>query len=506
MVNKSPKTHRWLWTLVPCAVVLCLAAWLRGAEYDEQYTLFLTAGHARPDWPETDFPAQLARMFQTGHTGIVEIARDLMLTDVHPPLYFWLVSVWRAAAGEGLFAARLFSVAASIGALALIGTIARLTGIPPVRAILLALGMYAFAYTGIVARGFALTQLLLLGGVYLLISGRRIQTFAAAGALLGAAVLTNYLAVFVASAGLLALTWHDWRRPRVLAAWPGFLLFMPAVLWWFLTQRGSRDGQFPPFALGSALVRLARSGAGAMFGGLPLYVPDSLSWTVSGILGLMLIALFARVIVRWRHIGVPRTRAMFGLTSVAPGLGLLVLGFVFHNVPIEVRYFAFATPFIALLLAATLPPWSAACVLTIQAAAILGLILAPQTMQPMGGAARAASGLMGDGLVLLPRGNDGVGIVGAFAIEAAPSLRLRLIRGNETPDQIRDSLGGHRRVALALLGQDALSRRAVAAMRLAMDSPDWREVAHSPHIAVYERIGGGPIAAHAEDFVNGEHR
>ena len=37
--------------------VLLTAAWLRGAEYDEQYTLFLTAGMARPTWPDDVFPA-----------------------------------------------------------------------------------------------------------------------------------------------------------------------------------------------------------------------------------------------------------------------------------------------------------------------------------------------------------------------------------------------------------------------------------------------------------------
>ena len=35
------------------ALVLTTAAWLRGAEYDEQYTLFLTSGVARPDWPSS---------------------------------------------------------------------------------------------------------------------------------------------------------------------------------------------------------------------------------------------------------------------------------------------------------------------------------------------------------------------------------------------------------------------------------------------------------------------
>ena len=43
------------------------------------------------------------------------------------------------------------------------------------------------------------------------------------------------------------------------------------------------------------------------------------------------------------------------MAAAAPPLGLLLLGFVFDNAPIELRYLAFATPFIGLLLAAALP-------------------------------------------------------------------------------------------------------------------------------------------------------
>ena len=127
LVNGSPKSHRLFWILLPCAVVLCLAAQLRGAEYDEQYTLFLTSGVPRPDWPDTVFPAGLARQSQSGTASLAGIAYDLRVTDVHPPLYFWLVSLWRRAFGSELFVARLLSVALGIGSLALTGVIARLS-------------------------------------------------------------------------------------------------------------------------------------------------------------------------------------------------------------------------------------------------------------------------------------------------------------------------------------------------------------------------------------------
>jgi hypothetical protein len=545
LVNRSLKKYGFLWVLLPCAVVLILAAWLRGAEYDEQYTLFLTSGVPRPDWPVTVFPAGVARDIQAGHAGLIDIARDLRTTDVHPPLYFWLVSIWRDTFGNGLLVARLLSVTLGLGALALTGVIARLARIPPVWAMLLTLGCYGFTYTSVVARGFSLAQLLLMGGVAGLLLGRRFWHFVLAGALLGAATMSNYLSAFCAGACLLAvgLDWawpHPHRHPPArphrhpparpgddgamtrddgapgddaIAAWDdagepprnnataapgtwhqplgavlGFLAFIPADLWWFLAQRGTRLEQFPPFSLGQSLTRLAVRFAGDLLGGLPLYVGGTASLTVTAALGLLLMWLLARIAWRWRDIGTPRARIMFALGALAPASGLLALGAVFNNTPIEIRYLSFSTPFVALLLAGALRARGAAVLLAVQAASIVGLMLAPQTMQPARAAAHLAAELVEGGVVLLPRGNDGVGVVGAFAIEAPPSLPLLLIAAADTPEQIRFRIGAWRRVVLALLEQDAASRAASDAMRRAMRTSMWREVAHGPNVAVYERI------------------
>jgi len=191
--------------LKSCLAVLALAAMLlsavaalRSAEYDEQYTLFLTGGVARPVWPETPFPAGDVQALQAGHAGLVAIARDLRATDVHPPLYFWAVALWRRLTGAGLFAARLFSVLCGLAALAAVAAIARRIGVPPALAMLLTLGCYGFAYTAAIARGFALAQTLSLWGMAMLFAaeGRRWRTLTG-GMLLGAATFANYLAVFV---------------------------------------------------------------------------------------------------------------------------------------------------------------------------------------------------------------------------------------------------------------------------------------------------------------------
>ena len=112
---------------------------------------------------------------------------------------------------------------------------------------------------------------------------------------------------------------------------------------------------------------------------------------VTAALALFLLALIALVVRRWRHIAIPETRLLFAMTAAAPPIGLLLLGFAFDNAPIELRYLAFATPYIGLLLAAALPRHIRHAVLAIQAIALLGLMTRAETMQPARATAIAAA-------------------------------------------------------------------------------------------------------------------
>jgi hypothetical protein len=304
---------------------------------------------------------------------------------------------------------------------------------------------------------------------------------------------------------------------QALSAALVFLVFVSANLWWFLAQRGSRQGQFPPFSWSQSLARLAARFGGDLLGGLPLYFDGAASAILAAGLGMLLLWLLIRVVWRWHHIGSPCARIMFALAALAPPLGLLVLGLAFDTTPIEVRYLSFSTPFIGLLLAGALGARGTSVLLAVQAAAIAGLMLAPQTMQPARAAAQAAAELVKDGVVLLPHGNDGVGVVGAFAIEAPPALLLTVIGAEDTPARIRARIAPWHRVVLVLLEQDASSRTESEAMRRALAVPDrsafglsapdvgtlrqvpsgqnapglvapvWREIAREPFVAVYER-------------------
>ncbi len=509
-MNEAVRRIPILSALLVAALLLVAVAWLRSAEYDEQYTLFLTGGAARPIWGSDVITAGDVRALQSGHATVLAIARDLRATDVHPPLYFWTMAEWRGLMGHSLFAARLASVLFSVVTLGMIAAIARSVGISPVAATLLTVGCCGFAYTGTTARAFATAQMLSVAGVAVLMIARRRPWFSfAAGALLGAATFTNYLAAFVACAALLhavarsasarrsAYLAGDCRVASLLAMTVGFLAWLPADLWFFLAQRQTRVGQFAPFEMVPTLARLAQYSAANLFGGLPLYVHGATRTAVTVALAVLSVGLVAVIILRWRRIATSETRVLLVMTAVAPPIGLLLLGVVFDNTPVELRYLAFATPFVGLLLAAALPHYARNAVLAIQAVALIGLMMRPETMQPARATAVAAASLVHNGVVLLPHGNDGVGIVGAFAVESPPTQRLLVIGREETPAEIRARASRYPRMALALLDQDAASRATLPIMLQAFADPCWRAAGAAFNVLAFDRDCGEGCACPA---------
>ena len=480
----------WAVLLLAGLVLVSIAA-TRSIEYDEGYTIFLASGTARPVWPDAPFRAGAAIAATRGNSSLDGIAADLRRGDVHPPLYFWAVAGWRAVLGEGLFVTRLFSVLCALGALALAGGIARACAAPTALAMLLTLGCYGFAYTGAIARGFALALLLALAGVWAALQGeqaRRPAWALCAGMFLGAASFTNYLAIFMTCAVLAWLALGLWSRP-IRAAWLigatilGLLPWLAADVSMFLAQRGSRTAQFPPFDLVASLTRLAHYMAAAIFGGLPLYAGAARGLVAAALAGLLLLLLLGLLRRVWKW----HPALLFG--AVAPPAGLLALGMLFNTTPIELRYLAFATPFVGILLAAVivdLPRRAGGVVLglvlAVQATSIIGLITRPETMQPQAAAARGAVQLAGpDGLVLLPRGNDGVGVAGAFLLAAAPGVRVQIVPPNLS------SASAFPRLVLVLLGLDQDSRAAVADMTAWFAAePCWRRAASAPQLQAYD--------------------
>ncbi len=412
------------------ALVLGFIAWHRAPEYDEAYSIFLTAGDARPPWPSGVFTAGSVRHLFAGHAGFGQIAHDLRVGDVHPPLYFWALEIWRWVCGPSWFAARLLSVVFALGALAVIAWFVDAAEIAVLPALGLTLLNYGFAYTGVVARGFALAQFLNFLGfslVFLAVQRRTRRLSLAGGLALGAAAFANYLAVFIAGAVLawLCLARQRWRYfpPTAL----GLVPFLLADAWFFIAQRGTRTGQFTAFVPLQALKLLAKDFGAAQFGGLPLYAGRFGPVVAVGLGVLLLAAVF--YVFRKR----PKHALPLVLATAAPPLGLLALGFVFNNTPIEIRYLAFSMPYLALLFAAALPRPLLAVMLMVEFCAIIGLGFAPATMQPQGIAARQAAALPGT-LILLPFGNDGVGVPGPFISKLPDSARVELLHPGQMPD------------------------------------------------------------------------
>ena len=500
--------------LVLALLVLVGAAWSRGTEYDEDYSVFIASGTPRPVWPTGVFTPHEVRPFFSGHSTLASIATDLRHTDVHPPLYFWSVAAWRGIFGTGLFRTRLLSVLFSLIALAGVATLATLAGAPPVASLLLTLGCYGFTYTGSIARGFALAQLCMIWGtVLVLLAGRvrtharssstvpaSIATAAAGGILLGLASFSNYLAAFGGAAALLWLLLTRTRQwPQWLAAGLGFACILPADLYFFLAQRGSRIGQFPPFKLLPSLARLGKYASANVFGGLPLYLGHIPGLILGGVLVLALAGLFVLIALRWRRIATPETRLLLLMATVATPIGLLALGFVFDNTPIELRYIAFSTPFLAVLLAgafASLPARAGAlaigALLCVQAISLAGLMTRPETMQPQAQAARAARQLASNGsLVLVPYGNDGVGVLAAFVNEAPADMRIRRVDPGQDMTPLLSAAAASPRVVLVLLGLDADSRSVLPAMQRSFQAdPCWKFAASGFDVMAFDRRPG----------------
>jgi hypothetical protein len=500
--------------LLLAAGVLTGAAALRSTEHDEIYSVFVTGGIARPEWPSTVFtPAEVEEPFQV-HTNATETARLLRDTDVHPPLYFWALGAWREVAGDGLLALRGLSILFALAAIATWMAAAWRAGLPPVAVGVATALAYGFGYTGHIARGFALAHLLIallaLAALEVWRRGlpagqagdddgaattdqRRAATTLAwaafAGFAAGLACFTNYLAVFPAAAVLAWMTLvapPDWnRRIRIaLAAALPFLLLLGAALYFSLAQKDSRTGQFDPFSPLPALLRLARFNAANLFGGLPLYVEGAAATAVSAGLAALLVLATLSIIVAWRRLG--PTRWLWAAGALAPSAGLLVLGAVFGNTPVELRYVAFSAPFAAALVAGAAGAWARSApraatagfglVLCVQAAGTIGMALHPSTQQPFRDALAALAPRLGaDSVLVVPFADDGVGVTGSLLREAPPDQKMLVLRLADAAG-VPDRAAGFRRVVLIGMGDRDGAKQAKSASAALHADPSWRSL------------------------------
>ncbi len=231
------------------ASVLTAAAWLRSAEYDEQYTLFLTAGTPRPAWPEAAFTAGLVRRLDPARKP--DWPRSRMTFEPRTSTRRCIFGPSPSGVGSSARACSPGGCSRSCAACChwrRWATSLRRSGIKPLLAMLLTLGSYGFVYTNAIARDFALAQTLTLCAL-------RYWSEAGVG-------VPDWLPVPCSAPPAVATILPcSLRPPR--RYWPaaGCMLvsavpFLALDAWFFAAQEGARIGQFPSFDLLLALLRL----------------------------------------------------------------------------------------------------------------------------------------------------------------------------------------------------------------------------------------------------------
>lgn len=270
-MTQSEKVHaRLLLFAVLVAAILVRGPGLieRSIWFDEAHTLLVTAGKATVSWPAEPRPADLlAEEIFGNDASFGKIADDLRRTDVHPPGYFWALSIWRSVFGSSLEAARALSLVCSIGTIVVLFSLLCLAGYarPAIPTVIYALSASA-VYFGYEARPYALACLLVMVGALLAYlsaktkSAKKRTTWSLlAAASLGLAFHVNYLTIFPSGAVLLWLVLADWTTSpkRATGACAVFALLVAAALPILTDQIGSRAHQLAGFVgVGSELQAL----------------------------------------------------------------------------------------------------------------------------------------------------------------------------------------------------------------------------------------------------------
>lgn len=281
-------------------------------------------------------------------------------TDVHPPLYFWLLHVWRGWSGDGEFGLRYLS--ALIGTLMLPATFIlgrRLAGttVGIAATWLIALSRFAITWSQEM-RMYGLAALwaaLALWTVARLGDGGNRRTWVAYVLFMAAGLYTLYLfASVLVVVNLVWLIWIGWRQRR-RAVWGRWMAAQAAVLALFMPWLAYALGRIPTWSAATPVdpwlfVRVYGTalavGASAH---IERYWPLSLPvWIV---LGLGTTLLVRRTHLRGRagrHLG------LLGLALLLPAgvvyLVSLPKDVFFYSPPLAPRYFLiFVTAFAVLL-------------------------------------------------------------------------------------------------------------------------------------------------------------
>jgi len=323
-------------------------AWLhiRSASiwYDEVITLLTVSGHPVPDW-------SLGMQLFKPSGDLLKILSDLYHYDVHPPLYFWVLALWRLVFGASLEAARSLSAIFTLATLFLIYRYSVRAGMrwpsAPVVIYALSAAGIRYAYN---ARSYALACFLIV--LTLLLAQRKSRWTSVAAA---ACVATHYFAALCVAPIVLIAALQAWKSDRRWSLWTAFsfaALCSPLTIL-VANHVGARPHQYPQFGVfRKELHALATAAARGV-------MPSSLLWRYwfLALILAQLLALIGGIYLLYRR------QFVLPLTYLAFLGAFLLLAVVTHKSIMKMPndyYVGVGAPLLALLLAYGIEaiPWS----------------------------------------------------------------------------------------------------------------------------------------------------
>jgi hypothetical protein len=301
--------------------------------YDEAITMLTTSGHAQLDW------ALGLGQFKPS-TNLAKIASELYEQDVHPPLYFWTLALWRVSFGESLEVARALSALFMLGTLGLLYRLAidlhmRWAPVPVLVYALSAVGV-RYAYN---ARSYAMVSFLVV--LTLLLAHRKSKW---TGACAAACIATHYFAALCVLPILFWQCFAEWKSNRrwVWLTALSFAICDAPLIPVLRVHIGARPLQFPGFGVFHKEVWALLKGS------MESIMPST--WLPGWTIALFVAASFVAFGCWWAY---KRNKLLLPFTYGAFLCGFLLLAIVTNKsiakMPTD-YYLGIAAPFAALLI------------------------------------------------------------------------------------------------------------------------------------------------------------
>jgi hypothetical protein len=332
----------------------------RAIWYDESITLLETAGNADPIWSALPTPAATEKELLVGSPTLGEVAAGLRVTDVHPPAFYGLLSIWRQIAGGSIESARLFSVLWSTATVVFLFLLLKASEFtrPFWPCLVYSLSSGAVHY-GHEARNYALASFFVISAAFLAYFmtqnqfQKRIYLWILSLILAlccGLAFQTNYLTIFPV---LLVLAWclvwapkHD--RMAIFSTIVLSIMICVAGFWTLFVQLGSRPNQFQKaLGFGQELAKIINANFAMLWS--PVVSSSGIRWTVIGTVIVLIFLSAAYIRTAWKAIDKKLFTLMAGL-AIAPSFGVLALDLLFSKSLGKSSYVLFAGPAIVFLL------------------------------------------------------------------------------------------------------------------------------------------------------------